>query len=86
MYALLPENSVLSEPLVGHMPDLVFLFFNGTGVLPVYHPRGMCLSASNEIGVLREGPVVLSVVMVVDLSALGGYWQCHRGQSLWLLQ
>ena len=41
------------------MPDLVFLFFNWTKVVPVYHPKGMCLSASNEIGVLREGSVVL---------------------------
>ena len=34
------------------MPNLVFLFFNGTGVVPVYHPKGMCLSALNKIGVL----------------------------------
>ena len=45
-----------------HMPDLVFLVLNGTGMVPVYHPRDVCLSASNEIGVLLEGPVVLSVI------------------------
>ena len=54
------------------MLDLVFLFFNGTGVIPVYHPRGMCLSALNEIGVLQEGSVVLSVVTALWDNGLYG--------------
>ena len=50
MDALLPDNSGISESLCVNMPNLVIYVINWTGMVHMYHPRGVCLLAS--IGVL----------------------------------
>ena len=63
MDALLSDNSGISEPLFVNMPDLVIYVIIWTGMVHMYHPRGVCLFAS--IGFLLESACVHYVLTVL---------------------